>query len=255
MMAPIAAFWCRSPSRANFGDALTPWLIRRITGQPPVFAAPHDPRPKVLVTGSIVALAESRCTVWGSGVMTRNDRVRPNVTLLAVRGPLTRERAMACGVECPPTYGDPALLMPRFLQPAAGRRRDIGFAPHFSDLPRVTAAWRNGDRARLIDVQQPIEKVVAAVTSCELVISSSLHALILSHAYGIPAVRVSLGRLPSGDDTKFVDYQLSVGLEPQPAIRVGACDLDLEGLSRWAQLPDRIDVDALWAACPFRKPT
>jgi hypothetical protein len=36
-------------------------------------------------------------------------------------------------------------------------------------------------------------------------------------------------------------------------VRVGYDELDVDGLSRWAQRPGRIDTDALWRACPCRE--
>src|SRR5262245_31354546 len=110
----VRAFWCRIPSRANFGDAVTPWLIRRITGRVPMFTAPEAPALKYFVTGSIIAHAGRHSTVWGSGIMNWSDAISSEAALVAVRGPLTRERALACGAACPEVYGDPALLLPRF---------------------------------------------------------------------------------------------------------------------------------------------
>ena len=65
--------------------------------------------------GSVAALAGPGAIVWGAGVMNADDRIDPRAELVAVRGPLTREAALRSGVPCPPVYGDPALLVPRFL--------------------------------------------------------------------------------------------------------------------------------------------
>src|SRR5690242_4901490 len=108
----IPAFWCRIPSRPNFGDALTPWLIRRLAGRPPLFVRPEDPRVKYFAAGSILSYVGPRCIVWGSGIATDDDLVLPAAQLLAVRGPLSRAAALACGGKCPEVYGDPALLLP-----------------------------------------------------------------------------------------------------------------------------------------------
>jgi len=50
------------------------------------------------------------------------------------------------------------------------------------------------------------------------VISSSLHGLIIAHAYNIPAIWVRLGNRLYGDNIKFRDYLLSVGIEPYDEI-------------------------------------
>jgi pyruvyltransferase len=247
---PPLAFWCRTPSRPNFGDALTPWLIRRLSGRHPRFVPPSHRREKFFVTGSIVSLARANCIVWGCGIMDAKDRVCPEAHLLAVRGPLTRRRALACGVDCPEIYGDPALLLPRLFVPPQAARRGPSLTPHFSDLPRLDAARLATSGLRVIDLQSPIEIVIAQICQSEWVMSSSLHGLIVSHAYGIPAVWIKFRDLPSGDGSKFRDYYASIGIEgiePMP-VHDG---INTRAIERQAWCPNRIDTDALWRTCPF----
>jgi pyruvyltransferase len=248
----VHAFWCRVPSRGNFGDALTPWLIRRLTGRMPRFAEPGDPNPKLLAAGSILAYADARSTVWGAGLMSREDRIEPAATFLAVRGPLSRARAIECGADCPPVYGDPALLLPR-LHPQPGRERHgIGLVPHFSDAPRLDLRDPPPE-LRVIDVQSPVESFVEQVAGCEWVASSSLHGIVVAHAYGVPAVWVQFRELPSGDGSKFRDYFLSIGAgEPDP-VPVAYDRIDLAALERQLVPADiRLDLEPLWDRCPVR---
>jgi pyruvyltransferase len=254
--APLNAFWCRIPSRPNFGDALTPWLIRKLNGSYPRFVRPDDLRHKYFAVGSIVRYSGPACTIWGSGIMNRYDPISPDARLLAVRGPLTRARALECGAECPEIFGDPALLLPRLYQAPMMKRLGGGLVPHFADAPRLSAAPRLPGQLRLIDIQDPIESVIDQITSCEFVISSSLHGLITSHAYGVPAVWVKFRALPSGDDSKFHDYFLSLGQEPPMPVWIQGGDIPLDELAAKATVPEfRLDLDSLWAACPFRDPT
>lgn len=251
--ARIHAFWCTIPSRPNFGDALTPWIIRRLVGWHPTFVRPEDPRHKYFVTGSIMSYAGAHCTVWGCGIMNRNDYVSPAAKLLAVRGPLTRARAIECGAECPEVYGDPALLLPRLYRQQSEKRHLVGVMPHFSDLPRLAAAWRPSDELLLIDPQNPVEKVIDQLASCELVASSSLHGIIASHAYGVPAVWLKFRDLACGDDSKFYDYFYSIGREfPAPVyLEYGSIDPGELAL-RASPPPAGFDLEPLWRACPFR---
>ena len=141
----IHAFWCRTPSRPNFGDALTPWLIRRMTGQHPTFVRPEDRREKYLVVGSIIGFAGRASTVWGSGIMNRDDQVSPDARLLAVRGPLTRARALACGADCADVYGDPATLLPRLT----ARPRPGNAAAAWWDISLICRALKVDGETRL----------------------------------------------------------------------------------------------------------
>jgi pyruvyltransferase len=254
MTSQIAAFWCRSPSARDFGDALNPWLIRQITGRYPAFAAPDEPGDKYLVIGSIIEYATPTTVVWGTGLMSRYDWIDPATRIHAVRGPLTRQRALECGAACPEIYGDPALLLPRFYTPRTARRRArLGVVPHYFDKPRLAAYWRPPDGCKLIDIQGRVESVIDEITGCDHVLSSSLHGLIVAHAYGVPAMWVKFGDTLLGDGSKFRDYLGSVG---QPVEAPVTLDIRASGaetlLSSIPPPPRQIDTRALWASCPFR---
>jgi hypothetical protein len=252
MQEPIYAFWCRYPSAANFGDALTPWLIHRLTGRHPVFAWPREPVPKHLVTGSIIEYACRHTIVWGAGILTLGDAVAPDATILAVRGPLTRRRALECGARCPTVLGDPALLLSQLYTPEPGPRTPLGVVPHYFDKPKVAARWRPSQQARLIDVQQRVERVIDEVAACDRVVSSSLHGLIAAHAYGVPALWVRFGDNLLGDGSKFHDYLASVGQDVDQPIRLDHRGFDPERLLALVPAAPRFDTDSLWEACPFR---
>ena len=249
----VYAFWCRHPSRRNFGDALTPWLIKKITGRHPTFIRPEVSLEKYFVVGSIIGYAVEHCTVWGAGIISRADRISPRAKLLAVRGPLTQARAVECSAYCPEVCGDPALLLPRFYRPIPGTRGGIGVVPHYLDKPRFMASCQLARPLRLIDIQDPIESVIDQLVSCDFIVSSSLHAIIAANAYGVPAMWGKFNGSHFGDDSKFADYYLSVGQEPQAPVMLGDGPLDPDELRRHVRpLEMTIDLDRLWNACPFR---
>ena len=254
MLPRIHAFWCRIPSRPNFGDALTPWLIRRIAGVHPVFVRPEDQREKYFVVGSILEYAGPRCTVWGAGIIRRTDHVSANAHILAVRGPLSRARARQCGAECPQTFGDPALLLPRFYRPPVRVRRGLGVIPHYADKPRIVGRWPSSEDLRLIDIQDPIESVIDQISACEAVASSSLHGLIVSHAYGVPALWIKFRDPDCGDDSKFEDYYLSLGQSAPEPCWVDERSVSAADIMRRVEKdpPGMPDLEPLWRACPFR---
>ena len=90
---------------------------------------------------------------------------------------------------------------------------------------------------------------------CDRLVSSSLHGIIASHAFGKKCAWVSFGGSIGGDDTKFFDYALSVKLnikryDFQDVVSLNA--LDLIKVSDASELPDLDDVQRkLWNSCPF----
>ena len=254
MKHPIFAFWCRYPSARNFGDALTPWLIWKITGRYPVFAWPDDPESKYLVVESIMKYATTTTVIWGAGILDRNDQIEPCTKICAVRGPITRQRALECGADCPEIYGDPALLLPRFYSPVLDDRRVLaGVVPHYFDKPKVLAYWRSRENCKIIDIQQPIERVIDEITSCRYILSSSLHGIIVAHAYGIPALWVRFSDTLLGDGTKFRDYLRAVKQPIDEPVDLDIHSFDPEALlCRIPKAAACIDIELVWEACPFR---
>jgi hypothetical protein len=171
-----------------------------------------------------------------------------------VRGPITRHRALDCGASCPAVYGDPALLLPQLYEPAPSARRAlIGVIPHYFDKPKVFTYWQPPENSKNIDIQQPIERVIDEITACRYILSSSLHGLVVAHAYGIPALWVRFSDMLLGDDTKFRDYLNAVGQPLYEPANIDIHSFHPERLIRMIpEPPAHIDTTPLWDACPFR---
>ena len=123
-----------------------------------------------------------------------------------VRGPISRQMVLAHGGKVPELYGDAALILPELIRPAP-KRHDIGYVPHHVDFKFLHAE----NKVNL--VHGGIESITQRITSFRQVISSSLHGIIVAHAYGIPAAWVKLSNKLTGDDMKFHDHYESVGLK------------------------------------------
>jgi hypothetical protein len=120
-------------------------------------------------------------------------------------------------------------------------------------MPRLSDACKSSSALRLIDIQDPIEEVIDQIVSCEFVASSSLHGIIASHAFGIPAVWVKFRDLPSGDDSKFHDYFQSIGQTPTGPIWLKDSHIDPDFLAQWVTPATvNLNLEPLWQACPFR---
>jgi hypothetical protein len=68
---------------------------------------------------------------------------------------------------------------------------------------------------KIIDILQAntVAKFVEEIHTCELILSSSLHGIILADSYNIPAYHTILSNNVIGGEFKFRDYYASVGRE------------------------------------------
>ena len=250
MSQPITAKW---HPMSNVGDRLTPWLVEKITGDHPTFAERERDGHILVGAGSILNWARSGNIVWGAGLASFSDEVVADCDIRAVRGPLSRAKALAAGCTCPETYGDPGLLLPTWL-PAADQGDHVGIVPHYVDQERASIYRSRG--AGVINVLQPVETFVAEITACSFVFSSSLHGLVIADAYGIPNAWIKLSDSVLGDGMKFFDHLMAVGRYPDLPIDCRETEVPLEkapelaGLYRLGVDPGRMR-DQLMGACPL----
>lgn len=94
--------------------------------------------------------------------------------------------------------------------------------------------------------------MIDSICECEFVISSSLHGLIISDAYGIPNIRVKFSDDLIGGDFKFRDYAASVGRQYTLPLEIRS-DIDLKEIlcHRVEYVPVSFDCRPLIEACPF----
>ncbi|XCF07751.1 polysaccharide pyruvyl transferase family protein [Tamlana crocina] len=221
----IRLFWwnevkIQGKAKENYGDLLGKYLIENISGKKVVFSWPkkfyvHDFFAPIYVTvGSILTHANHKCVVWGSGIVSKEYPIK-KAKFLAVRGPQTRNHLISQGYNVPEVYGDPALLLPQYYSPKIEKKYDIGIIPHYSDFKKVKAHYQNENAVLLIDLMtKDIEETTNQILKCKKVVSSSLHGVIVAHAYGIPAVWQKFSNDVFGDDIKYQDYFESVGIAP-----------------------------------------
>lgn len=212
-------FWVgREKDCPNFGDIIGPYLFEKITGSPPVFTKTSNVslRSVHMSVGSILFWCKEDCVVWGSGVIYEGQTFpRPQRTF-AVRGPLTRQHFLNQNYDCPEVYGDPGLLMPLYYAPSGVKKKyEIGVIPHYVDKAQCDKYFKNTGNIKIIDVFGSIEKVVHQILQCQMVVSSSLHGVVMAHAYSIPAAWIKFSDDLWGDDIKFHDYYKSIKCSAQ----------------------------------------
>lgn len=247
----------------NFGDWIGPYLYIKRTGIMPRYCAPGDVPEGVTVNftcGSIIQRIrkKNRAVIWGSGIKRADDFFMRPKAIHAVRGPLTRDVIAKRKFDVPEIMGDPGLCLPKFYQPQTGEKKyRVGLIPHVYDMPfwRKNRALLPKD-ALLIDLTMPLEAVVDAIVSCESTLSTSLHGIIESHAYGVPCGWISsMHHELLEDDFKFRDYFLSVGLRmTEKDRRKVALPFDLGDYQNDLCLPAKDTnamADRLLAVCPF----
>ena len=256
----VKAWWACGYSLQgyNFGDAITPYLIEKFTGQAPMLASIYDTDPYYLVVGSIInpKWARSNSIIWGSGIIDKTQTAQKGATFLAVRGPETHKYITKSGHSCPEIFGDPGLLLPYFFKPSTEIKYKVGIIPHYID----NHFFKKSEEFKIIDLTKPdIEDTVRQICNCEFIVSSSLHGVIVSQAYGIPAVWVKFSNKLSGDGIKFRDYFLSVGIKPyEYALDLGEDPIKTisNNLKKIKNFPNEIydfDILPLIKSCPFNE--
>lgn len=227
----------------NFGDELSPYIVRKLTGQDIVFSYPlnrhlvfrnlmssiksglkgsfHDikrklsftSKPVILAIGSLLEYAGPRSIIWGTG-MAKENIMPTGGKFLCTRGKLSRKVLVNNGI-CVQSDngGDPALLLPLIYSPSSNPiPGKIGIVCHNSNIDYVKNLNLNKNIEIIGLKTSDVETVIDKIVSCSFIYTTSLHGLIVSHAYGIPALWVEVEELEGGW-FKFHDYLSSVDLE------------------------------------------
>ena len=247
MKNKIVVRWAKSEDENiyNFGDDVGPYVINKLSGlEVENIAFPHNRlrsimlfiklifrgelslylfssflksffvKEYILSCGSILQwYSSSRAIVWGAGIIDNDVELIRAKKYLAVRGKYSHEKIKKFNLKEPVVYGDPALLLPRIYMPKVRIRYRVGVIAHYihyEDFKKLNLP----DDVLLIKLNSPsVEEVIENICSCEYTISTSLHGIIVSHAYNIKSLWYELKNKPlSGDNTKFLDYFSSVDI-------------------------------------------
>ena len=211
-----------SRSPYNLGDYLglvvTNWMLE----QKGLSLDDYVEKKKHLLTvGSGSVKSYQNMTVWGSGVerelpqMFRRIFQRSwfrKLDIRAVRGPLSRDYLMKLGHKCPEVYGDPAILMPLIYSGTGeDKKYDVSIIPQLVTEKGIREKY---PKAHIISMNTNDYKgVIDQIVQSKLIVSSSLHGVILADAYGVPSVWYrGLGK---DIDFKYLDYYASTGRKPK----------------------------------------
>jgi len=235
----------------NWGDDVNVDIYKSITGKDPVKMHVLDKSPieHIMMVGSILSFANEHSVVWGAGFMhTQSTMLGMPKKITAVRGPLTLKRLEELGFDGKVVFGDPTMLLEKWIRVAGPKEYEYGVIPHYMDR-KLVEGWP--DDILFIDIQQQdFKKIYAQVHSCKKIITSSLHGLILADVFDIPAIWVKMSNNLAGDDMKFHDYFASIGRKDVEYFDLrGGYDDSVKDAFKPYKV--KIDLDALYEACPL----
>lgn len=224
----------------NWGDDINFYFIQELTQRPVVslfnFRIARKFKFKnFLCIGSLLGMpgyANENTIVWGAGSFGELNGIIPS-QILSVRGRLTSEILFKKGIDCQNVFGDPALLLPLVYMPEVsvkcsegqvissksqiiGFKYKLGIVPHVVDLQHPIIKEireKYSTEILIIDLEHygKWTDVIDQICSCEKILSSSLHGIIVSDAYGIPNCWIELTGKLLGGHFKYHDYASSVG--------------------------------------------
>lgn len=206
---------CKCHNNYNFGDFITPFIYESLFLKKPILDINGGIKKEDVVfgAGSILISSRRNSIIWGTGFMFGNEKITKPKTILSVRGPLTRNRLLKLGIECPESYGDIGLILPYFYYPEVNKKYKLGIIPHYIDQTMFNEIYKNNDKnVKIINVTNKIEIVIKDILECEMTISSSLHGIIVSHAYNVKSMWIKITDLIEGGNFKFRDYYGSLKL-------------------------------------------
>lgn len=197
----------------NLGDMLSPVIVNYmlyqegITPTTPILEKRH-----LYAVGSVLAGGPQDCTVWGSGILSVNGinwLYNRSLDIRAIRGPITRALLMELGYKVPEVFGDPAVLMPEIYMPIATHKiSKFGLVLHYKTPTEAYSSYCDNKHVKFLNIHTiDYEHFINEMTGVEIVISQSLHGIILAESYGIPAVLLR----PNYHFTKYLDWYLSTG--------------------------------------------
>jgi len=247
----------------NWGDAINPFLVNLMSGKNirsvdiDAYKASQKIFPSMesdiyMAIGSILHHADSRVIVWGSGLISQNVLpVEPPKYITAVRGPKTARALRNAGIECPDVFGDPVLLLPKYIKNNASKKYKLGVVLHNTDERAILPDEILGiDDVIMISLRGGILDTLEKILACDAIVSSSLHGLIVADAYGIPSGRIYTSDTRTGD-FKFEDYYESIG-QPNPKKYKLEKDTTLRDiLSLCKPREVALDLNKLADAAPF----
>lgn len=203
----------------NFGDLLSLYIYKFIKGTYPInymdleTDSPKGNEYHYFIIGSILNKINDYSIVWGSGFLYNYETVniRNIENIKCVRGPLSKNKIeKEFNITTDIKMGDPGLLISKMYKPSKSKKGLIGIVPHLNEFDVIREIFETSENVKIINLfcknpSKDIENVIDDINECELILSSSLHGIVVAHSYDIPVFWFKNEYIP-GDDFKFYDY-------------------------------------------------
>ena len=249
--------------KENWGDGINPVLVQDLYGKKMVHINTVFNifrLPVYSCVGSIINVfpKNKRIIIWGSGVANPDLPLKfiPK-DVRAVRGPLTLEYLKKHGVSCNPVFGDPVLLLRRIYNPInIVKKYKYGVICHYEDItPELDNGIATSETILNIKIIQDLTdpyQIINQVLSCEKIVSSSLHGLILADLYEVPNSWIFFNNFEKST-FKFFDYYQSLNVHTNKPHIIEESKL-IENLENLDFKINKItlDLDLLYNSSPFK---
>jgi pyruvyltransferase len=215
----------------NFGDLLTPIILRHFDLVVKHIPESHNIRADVIGIGSILQAVPNTYPgrIWSSGFMKTPHRrtfTHPKLKIYAVRGKLTKAHILQGNFVPEFAFGDGGLLLADLCRPLSRPPKyKLGIIPHYVDyktvVRNVNFTKRKDPNIVVINLKgKNIKRIIRQIASCQSILSSSLHGLVAADAFDIPnrQFRVSTScKISRGDLFKYQDYYSAFNMNlPEP---------------------------------------
>ncbi|MEO0868754.1 MAG: hypothetical protein AAFY17_09965, partial [Cyanobacteria bacterium J06642_11] len=214
-------YYRRRDGQPNFGDELNTWLWPQLL--PDFFD--EDDTVQFVGTGTLLnqRLPERTTTAKklivfssGAGYEQPLKAIPPHWHIVCVRGPLSTQRL---GLPTEKAIADGGILVRRCFTPPATKQHRYGFMPHVHHANFAGEAWEKLCKTvgiHYIDPRWPIERVLAAISTTDVLITEAMHGAIVADALRTRWIPVITS--PRILRFKWQDWCASIGVPYRPWI-------------------------------------
>lgn len=198
-------------STANVGDQLNIDILRHVSQKNPV-EVKSPLTPHILAIGSIAHLAGRGSHLWGCGIVSPHTipiwRRLSKSRVHALRGQYTLNEFRRRGIDINTIpLGDPAILSSLYFRAKSETvKYRYGLIPHYRHYCMFQRSINLHTDLKILDVSKKPSQFIDDLLSCQYILSSSLHGLILADTFELPNKWIKINPDLFGGDFKFHDY-------------------------------------------------